>query len=1188
MLIKDIFAKNLFRSINGVVKADQRDDAIVWQELDEYVITKELDQHFRKFFDTFVYAVSNSSDPNVTGRTGIWISGFFGSGKSHFLKILSYLLQNIQARNPETGETRRAISFFENKIQDSMLLADIKRAAGMSTDAILFNIDSKADPGDGKGAVLNVFWRVFNEMQGFSGDAFHIAEMERYLTEKGKYQEFCSVFKELTGEEWLKERDAYSFYRDQVVTALSRVLGLSPKSAEDWFDNAQQNMNITVENFAKKVRDYLQQKGNDHRIIFLVDEVGQFIGSDGNLMLNLQTIVEDLGIHCLGRAWVVVTSQEDIDYILGELKTARANDFSKIQDRFYPPLSLSGSNTDEVIQIRILEKTPEAEQELRDTFADKGDILMSQLSFTEDSASLQSYKTRKDFVRNYPFASFHFQLVQKIFESIRKVGASGLHLGHGARSMLDAFLSAAKNLSTQNIGALAPLYAFYPTIESFLDTTIKRTIDQAHDNPGLANPFDVHLLQTLFLIRYVDIIKSNVDNLVTLFISEVDADRLAIKRDIEAGLQRLEKQTLISRNGDLYFFLTNEERDVSREIKGVDISGSEEVRLMAEVIYDDILKGQKQHRYTPYMRDYGFNRLLDRHPYGAKLDQEISLEVITPLVDDYTSFNEIRNISLTSENPGRVIIRLPSTPELEREVRTYLQTDKYVRQKMDASLTPSFKRILRDRQEENRERKNRIITLTQRLLLEADYYTLGQTLSVTSSTPRAAVEEAIEYVIQNLYNKFSYIDKLHDDPLKEIKSALLTSDIGRENIKDELAWVNKEAMKEVWEYINLMIGKNHQVLLHELVAHFGKRPYGWPEWEAVLLVVNLFVAEKLNLLTEGSNLTPREALDHLLKTPRWKSIKILKRKNPSEEDIKTAREIGQKVFGKIGPENPDPLASFIRDELFNWQKSLAQYDQLAQTGEYPGLKEIKLGLDLTKKLLSVRDTYEFIRIFNSEKDNLLKTCSDLHTLNDFYTNQRPVWEKLKKSITGFAKNETVLSKHDQAGPDLKRLHEIIKDSAPYDILREVNPLISKVSEVNDKLLTERRQSALQEIELSLERVKRELTAAQADPDFSNKMLYSLQQIKVQVSEESGIPNISYLLEEFSRTVDEALDQIEEYKQKVKDPDKPKQVKITRTFKATSVAPKVYLENEQDVEAFIQAVRAKLLEELKENVRIRVK
>ena len=181
MRIQDIFSKNLFRPINGVVKADQQDESIVWQELDEYVVTKELDLHFRKFFETYLNAVLNGHDPTVASRIGVWISGFFGSGKSHFLKILSYLLSNRDTRNPQTDEFKRAVAFLEGKIDDPMLLADIKRATQGDTDVILFNIDSRADSKEGRGAILSVFWRVFNEMQGFSGDAPHIAELDRHL-----------------------------------------------------------------------------------------------------------------------------------------------------------------------------------------------------------------------------------------------------------------------------------------------------------------------------------------------------------------------------------------------------------------------------------------------------------------------------------------------------------------------------------------------------------------------------------------------------------------------------------------------------------------------------------------------------------------------------------------------------------------------------------------------------------------------------------------------------------------------------------------------------------------------------------------------------------------------------------------------------------------------------------------------
>ena len=136
--------------------------------------------------------------------------------------------------------------------------------------------------------------------------------------------------------------------------------------------------------------------------------------------------------------------------------------------------------------------------------------------------------------------------------------------------MLDAFQSAAKTVAINEVGVLVPLYDFYPSIESFLDTAVKKTIDQAETNPSL-EPFDIHLLQVLFLIRYVEEMKGNVDNLVTLCMDQIDADRLALRRKIEESLGRLEKETLISRNGDIYFFLTNEERDINKEIKAVEL-----------------------------------------------------------------------------------------------------------------------------------------------------------------------------------------------------------------------------------------------------------------------------------------------------------------------------------------------------------------------------------------------------------------------------------------------------------------------------------------------------------------------------------------------------------------------------------------------------------------------------------------
>lgn len=1185
MLIKDLFAKDLFRSINGVVKADQRDEAIVWQELDEYVVTKELDKLFQKFLSSYLKAIDNPNDPNVTERMGIWVSGFFGSGKSHFLKILSYLLNNKEAHDPASGQTRKAVQFFESKVNDPILLGDIKRATTSDTDVVLFNIDSKADASDGRGAILNVFWRVFNEMRGFCSDAPHVAEIERYLTEKGKYQDFCSNYKSLTGDNWIEERDAFHFNRDEVTQALAQALGQSQASAEEIFDKAEKNLSITVDIFAKRVKEYLDSKGKAHRIIFLVDEVGQFIGNDGHLMLNLQTITEDLGRVCQGKAWVVVTSQEDIDAVLGDLKASKANDFSKIQGRFNTRLPLSSSNTDEVIQARLLTKKAGVIAALEQLFLEKGDILKSQLSFSQDSASMKNYKDSRNFVENYPFAPYHFQLVQKIFEAIRKVGATGLHLSKGERSMLDAFQSAAKEISAKEIGALVPLYEFYPSIESFLDTSVKRTIDQASENDGLERPFDVLLLKTLFLVRYVDIIKPNVDNLVTLFIDKVDADRLTLKRTIEAGLQRLEKQTLVSKNGDLYYFLTNEEREVDQAIKAVEITGAEENRQLGEFTFDEILNEKSKHKYSQNKRDYAFSRLIDNHPYGSKIDQELSLEFITPLSSEYALFNDTKCVMYSSEHNGRLVIKLGDSPELGREVRLWLQVNKFVLSKSDASTSENAKRILSDRQEQNRGRRERIVGLLTNLILAAEFYALGQTLEVKGSSPRATIDSGLDYLVQNLYSKFSFLKTISDEPSKEIKATLFNNDIGQVELQKGLVQVNPEAVKEVSTFIKLKLDINHSVHVSDLVEQFVKRPYGWPEGEIVLLVARVFMAGEIKLLIDGDSLEPRDALEGLSKSVKWKNIKVIKRKQATKEDMEKASRLCKDLFGKIVPEVADDLSKALRAELGAWHKELSGYKQLADTGSYPGKKMIDSGLGSLSKLLQVKDTFELISTFNQSKDSLLDLSEDINILSDFYKNQKPTWEKLRSSLTGFRKNEAVLLKDSATAQILKRLEEIAAHESPYNMIQEVEPLVARLAEINETLLVEKKGTALKEVSSFIAQISKELSGIPEDGGtFSNKVLSPIQLLKTKIAGETSIPNISYHLSECQSALHEALELIEA-KKRPQRPDAPQ--KQTKLIKASSLAPSNYLETEQDVDNYIKKLRAKLLDDLGENIRLRI-
>ncbi len=1190
MRIQNLFQKDIFRPINGVVKADQLDESSVWQELEEFVVTKELDQHLRRFFSSYCEAMDKTGDPDVAGRIGVWVSGFFGSGKSHFLKVLSYLLNN--ANHTHDGQTRRAVEFFDPKIKDAMLLGDIKRAVASHTDVILFNIDSKADNRAGRDALLAVFLKVLNELAGYSGDHPHIAHMERYLEGKGRLGIFHDAYRTLTSTHWTEERDAYAFNRDEVIKALAHTLRQSEQSCEKWIDGAEGNFALTIENFCKWVQDYLDSRGEDHRIVFLVDEVGQFIGTDPHLMLNLQTITEELGTVCMGRAWVVVTSQEDIDAVLGEMQGTRANDFSKIQGRFRTRLSLSSANVDEVIQERLLAKREEVRPDLEAEYARQGDILKNQLSFKDVGTTFPQFRDADDFVRDYPFAPYQFKLLQKIFESIRKAGATGLHLAQGERSLLDAFQHAGKSVANMEVGILVPLYRFYPSIESFLDTTVKRTIDQARDNASLED-FDTRLLEVLFLIRYVDEVKGNVDNLATLCLDQIDADRLALRKNIEACLQRLERETLVNRSGDTYFFLTSEERDINREIKNVELSSAEEAKLLGELVFDDVLKGQRKHRFSTNKMDFSFNRTCDAYPVGNRTEGGLIVSILTPLADDYESYQDGKCVLDSGQDGGQVLIRVRDDESLGRELRTLLRTDKYIRTKDDGTLPPTTKRIHRDLADENRIRRERLTSLLGEMLAAASYFVAGQRLEVAGSAPQATLSEAMEYLIQNTFTKMSYLKTLRDDPLREIQAVLRSNDIGQPNLDMDMPQGNPQATEDLRGYIELCTKTSRQVVLFDmLTARYANRPYGWPEFEVILLLARLYMAGEVQFVSGGAAIPKGKLYEALTSRHKWRNITVVQRATSKPEDVKKARELGRDVFSEMGPEGEDALFEFLKGRLEGWREKLSRYRDRADTGSYPGAEDIADSLSLLNTLVAPEDSNRFLAQVNGRGSDLRDLADRFHDLDHFYEHQRPMWDKLSEASGRFKLNQMELDRDDSAGPALRRMSEILSAPNPYGLLKEAEGLIRTVSEVNEELLSERRARAIATITEQTASVSAEVSIAGGDESLKTTCLTPLEDLEKQVSTHESLAHIGQAEAEAVRLKDEVLDQVERYLERKAEEGKAKQdkpvVKPRRVVSPGKFVKSSYLESQVDVDAFLDDLRTELTDALARNERIEIR
>jgi hypothetical protein len=251
--------------------------------------------------------------------------------------------------------------------------------------------------------------KVFNEYLGYCGSIPFLADFERKLDESGKYQQFKDKFFEINGSSWEEAREDYYFIQDEIIEAVSALGIMSEEAARNWAANAESSYSFSIDQFADYVRKYCSKKGENHHVVFLVDEIGQYIADDSKLMVNLQTVAEDLGTACQGKVWIAVTSQQDIDSITKTM----GDDFSKIQGRFNTRVSLTSADVAEVIRKRILYKKDNAQAAIQNSLQNSEYTISTTTSATErarETRKKDKYVKQLNELRPYYQALSHIAL----------------------------------------------------------------------------------------------------------------------------------------------------------------------------------------------------------------------------------------------------------------------------------------------------------------------------------------------------------------------------------------------------------------------------------------------------------------------------------------------------------------------------------------------------------------------------------------------------------------------------------------------------------------------------------------------------------------------------------------------------------------------------------------------------------
>ncbi|MCK8827429.1 BREX system P-loop protein BrxC [Natroniella acetigena] len=1200
MRIEEMFYKDIHRDIKGVIKVGQDDEENIKQELEEYVVTNELAEHFEGFYKSYQKGIGD-----LTDKMGVWVSGFFGSGKSHFIKILSYLLENKMV------DGKKAVDFFEDKTIDEETLRLMEDAGEVSTDVILFNIDSKSDSDSKsqKDAIVTVFMKVFNEMQGFCSSIPWLAELERSMVKDGTYQDFKAEFERIAGGKWEERRNDLYFEAEAVIQTLAKTTRMSEETARKWYDSAEDNYSLSVERFAQQINEYIEEQGGDHHLIFLVDEIGQYIGDDTQLMLNLQTVVEDLGTYCGGKAWVLVTSQQDMDSIT----EVKGSDFSKIQGRFDTRLSLSSANVDEVIKKRILLKADTAKETLKILYNDQEAVLKNLITFSSDTGEMKSYQGADDFAQVYPFIPYQFDLLQKVFEEVRLHGATGKHLSEGERSLLSAFQESAQVYAGNDLNKLVPFSTFYNSIESFLDSTVSRVIKKAEQNSRLEEQ-DVEILKVLFMIRYIDEVPANVENITTLMISDINEDKLALKEKIEDSLAKLSREALIQKNGPEYMFLTNEEQDINREIKSTSIDPSRVVKKISEIAFESIYSDRKYSYSSEY--NFAFNKLIDDQARGRQ-QEEIGVQILTPYSNYVDASAE--ELKLKSGTENKIIIKLPKESELIEEVEMALKISSYIKKKSGTAKNEVVQDILNKRNREVHERQKRIKKLLEEDLGQAEIYVIGEKLEIKSNDPVERINRSFEMLINSIYSKLNYIEEFTKSESE------LAERLKEENIKVNLSneRPNQLAIDEIRRYIENQNARNRKVTMKDLVDKFNSTPQGWKELDIAAIVVDLLKEQEIKLVYNGEIIDDnhRRLVNYLTKARYKEKLIVNKRRQVEQRLINGAKMLARDLFRNSNlPADEDGLMDEFQRLAFNEQNYIKEalldnYKGFSkdECEVYPGENVLKGYSRLLKDISDIQDAFEFYNELAEKEDELLDYEEEVARVKNFFETQKKHYDAALRTLRIYQKDKDSIN--DQEATELiEELKEILTSDEPYGKIHLIPDLRDKFHNRLLELLAKESEPIAEKINESQKRVIAELEEYNLLDKLEDKVKQDCNQLLNKLDEVNNFTEIfsiktkaerfeqNYFAridrevkrlrkeqEEKEKTISvDDVDSKGEERDKVAKPEKDYKIRETVSVNLRDISRGInVLESEEDVEQLVDNIRENLQKHIDEDKRIRL-
>lgn len=1064
MQIRDIFQLPIERQINPAVVVSNVREATVKAEIEEYVLTDQLLELVYRFLNTFI--------TKKDGKTGIWVNGYYGSGKSHFIKFIHYCI------NPATSDRAfdhylKYVSAYKESFTDvtvSNVIQLKKKVQELHMDDIIFNVEDETDDGSGE-RLTRIFLNMFNRFRGYNADDIPLALLfEKYLDSKGVLEKFQQVLAEKHGFNWKEQAADVASYELKTIleVAKSLVPEMDVQSLHTKLSHPETYKVGIISTLIPELREFLRGKSPGYRLLFLVDEVSQYIGTNKEILLNFQSIIERVSEDCNNQVWIACTAQQTLEEVsIGTGSSAIKDEFGKILGRFDTRIPLASTDASYITQKRVLNKNGDGVKILGQVYKKNQDAIENQFKMHHEL--YKGYQSEDDFILAYPFVPYQFKLIASVFDAFQNLQYVIKEVKDNERSVISITHFTAKKNASQVVGQFIPFDAFYnEQFSTNLTQRGRRAIENAITLSCVQqDPFAQRVVKALFMISNLsDAIRmtfpSNIDNLTTLLMDSVDQNKLQLQKKIREVLEKLTEENIIREEKNSFFFFSEDERDLTNLIKNQVVNFDDRLDILDHFIRP-LLKVDSKHRLGK--RDFKVGYAMDDKEYIRNGDVKATVVM--------TDQKDIHERALN--NPVSELLICCNEwynrdTGLKKDMDWYTKSEKYFRTNADGATGERLKTIETFKMR-NQSLSERIVERLKLKLPETRFVS-GQQVIESSDVNGTKIPDRYHAILErHIGNVFRYYRLADDYAATAMELRIAASS------PQAAAPFLTPAEQTVDDFIST---NGNTITVHDLVRHFSVIPFGWPDTAILHMLVQLNKKKRREF--EYSN-QPRYPIREFIE-------KALSTAERTRCVVKAGEEIDQSTID-------DTLRAYR--EIFNEDLKFTNdgnklYDDLleklnAKFNHYREFEEKLLGKypfgtkfqEITHLLDDWRQTRDPRRLFGKMTGNvapaktLIDTCK---TLVDFTGKTLDIYDRIRKFYHENTENFRTLSEEDLEKAN--QIGEYMKSDEPAGNFRHIMKYNEELKDALDNLTKELKQKALKVYSEVFDELEKEMKQSQVE------------------------------------------------------------------------------------------------------------